>query len=84
MVDFFSGRVKKVTPDNYLKAMKDYPDWMIDVYVENLSWLNVLNEDPEKVSVRDVRRMRNRYEKSIEEIREELEYLKELIGEQKE
>lgn len=83
MADFFSGRTQQVAPNDYLKAMKLYPDWMEETYRQVLPWLNVLSEDPEKVPVRDVRRMQRRYEKAYREIREELEYLKELIGERK-
>jgi len=57
MADFFSGRTHQVDPNNYLKAMKHYPDWMEDVYLKVLPWLNVLSEDPKKVPARDFRQV---------------------------
>jgi len=49
MGDFFSGRTDKIDPNNYLKAMKYYPEWVQDTYLENISWLNVWSEeDPAK------------------------------------
>lgn len=60
MADFFSGRTQQVAPNDYLKSMKLYPDWMEETYRQVLPWLNILREDPEKVPVRDVRRMQRR------------------------
>jgi len=70
MADFFSGRTDQVDPNEYLKAMKHYPDWMEDTYREVLPWLNVLTEDPEKVPARDFRRLQQEVLETRKEIQE--------------
>ena len=49
MADFFMGHLNDVDPNDYQKAMKIWPDWVEETYRENLPWLNILSEDPEKV-----------------------------------
>jgi len=50
--------------------MKHYPDWMEEVYLKVLPWLNVLSEDPEKVPARDFRQVQQELTETRKEIRE--------------
>jgi integrase len=79
--EFFMGHV--IDPNEYNKAFQDR-DYAEEQYLIAEHWLNIMSEDPKKVPIKDVRRMKRRYEKAYQEIREELEYLKELIGERRE
>ena len=65
------------------RVIQSSPRVSARTYRQNLSWLNMLSEAPEKLPVRDVQRMQRQYEKAIGEIREELEYLKKRVEERR-
>jgi hypothetical protein len=53
MADFWMGH--SVDPNEYMKAMKLFPDWMEETYLGALPWLNILSSDPEVVPVKQHR-----------------------------
>ena len=79
MGDFFSGRTDKIDPNNYLKAMKYYPEWVQDTYLENISWLNVWSEeDPARDERRNKQIMdiKRELQQELEKIYDKIEQLK--------
>jgi len=72
LADFFMGH--EVDPNHYNKAMKLFPDWVEEQYLDALPWLNILSSDPEKVPRRDF----NRLERKLMEAEKDLAELREL------
>jgi len=77
------GNTSRVDPNGYQKCMQKNYACAEEIFDLISPWLNVLSEDPEKVSISEYNKMQHRYEKAIGEIREEIEYLKELVGERR-
>ncbi|MCW3991185.1 MAG: site-specific integrase [Candidatus Bathyarchaeota archaeon] len=74
--EFFMGHV--IDPNEYNKAFRD-EDYAAGEYLKAEPWLNILSEDPEKVPVRDYRRLQQRLQEERRELREELRELRELV-----
>lgn len=76
MADFFMGHIRDVDKNNYMKAMRTDPEWVIDTYLENIAWLNVYTANPEIMSAREGKRLQTEYES----VKEALERYRELPG----
>jgi len=48
------------------------PDWYEEKYLKAEPWLNILSEDPEKVHVRELHKLRQDYERRLAAMREEI------------
>lgn len=53
----------------YDKSPQHDPEWFKDKYVEASSWLNILTEDPQKVSVKEVHSLRMENRRLEEELK---------------
>jgi len=76
VAEFMMGHV--VDPLGYNKFWRD-PDYVADEYLKAEPWLNVVSEEPEKVHVRDLHRMKRDYEERLRRFREEM---RELVREE--
>ena len=67
VAEFLMGH--RVDPLEYNKAMRD-EDYVRREYLKALPWLNVLSEEPEKVSRADLEEERYKMQRQLEELRE--------------
>ena len=76
--EFFMGHVIDV--NEYNKAFRDqaYAEYE---YLKAEPWLNIVSKDPEKVHVRDYRKLQQRLQEERRELRSEIQELRELIEE---
>lgn len=67
----------------YDKSPKHYPDWFLEQYMQAEPWLNILSEEPEKVSrsqlLRIERGMKEEYDRRFEEQEKIIRRLEEAV-----
>ena len=74
IAEFFMGH--DLDKLGYDKSPWHYPDWFEEQYLTAEPWLNILSEDPERVPVRDFRRL----ERELKEAREVIRDVDWLLG----
>jgi len=83
LADFFMGHI--IDTNRYNKAMKIFPDWMEEQYLNALPWLNILSEDPETVPVKEINQIRTELAQlksqsfEMDILRSEVKELKDMI-----
>jgi len=68
--EFFMGH--DLDQYGYDKSPELYPEWFEEQYLKAEPWLNILSEDPEKVNVRELHKLRQDYERRLAAMREEI------------
>ena len=81
VAEFLMGHTKQVDPNDYLNWMKYEQNYPVQQYQKALPWLNVLSEEPDKISRDEIGSRLDERDAEIDALRSELAEMKRRQGE---